>query len=396
MFAITSSALAEPPQWTLTTADFQTRQVAIASIDGTGINASSGQVNWSDLLLLDRDLSGKAESSGKFTLYLAGGDQYRGDPAKLQGEKLDWNSPALGAMKVPLKQVVAITRAGKPSPSGDTKRTEDVVTLSNGDVVSGILSELADGSLKMQSQGNEVAIGLDTVASLVLASTSPAGATNPSASARAFRVTLSDDSVVTATAIQSKGDRLVLTLAGGERTVPFAIVAGIEQLNGPVSWLSSRTPSANVQTPLLDTARPAKMDKTVSGKPISFGERTYARGIGVAPYSRLTWSLDGAGEYKAFRTQYAMDSRGAYADVTVRIKLDDKVVHERKDFAAGEISPLVVVPIKGAKTLTLEVDFGGNYNVQDHLNWIEPALLKASAIPKPAAAVAPPTTSSAQ
>jgi hypothetical protein len=88
-----------------------------------------------------------------------------------------------------------------------------------------------------------------------------------------------------------------------------------------------------------------------------------------------------------------MDSRGAYADVTVRIKLDDKVVHERKDFVAGEISPLVVVPIRGAKTLTLEVDFGGNYNVQDHLNWIEPALVKSSAIPQPATA---PTTRLAQ
>ena len=46
------------------------------------------------------------------------------------------------------------------------------------------------------------------------------------------------------------------------------------------------------------------------------------------------------------------------ADVTVRIKLDDKVVHEREHFHAGELSPPVVVDLNGATSLTLEVDFG--------------------------------------
>jgi hypothetical protein len=139
-----------------------------------------------------------------------------------------------------------------------------------------------------------------------------------------------------------------------------------------------------VQTPLLDTTRPTKMDRTVAGKPIAFADRVYARGIGVAPYSKITWPLDQAGEYKFFRTQYAMAGKGQYADATVRIRLDDKIVHERKEFPAGELSPVVAVPLSGAKTLTLEVDFGGNYNVQDQLNWIEPALLKNAPPPPPA------------
>jgi hypothetical protein len=51
----------------------------------------------------------------------------------------------------------------------------------------------------------------------------------------------------------------------------------------------------------------------------------------------------------------------------------------------------VIVPLgASAKRLTLEVDFGGNYNVQDRFNWIEPALVTAAAIPAPPAPAASP------
>jgi hypothetical protein len=386
-----NSSFAES-KWTLTTADFQSRQVELSSIDEAGVRLSDSQVKWDDLLLLDREASAKDQGGGKFTLYLASGDQLRGEPTTLQSETLKWNSPALGAMDIPLKQVASLARTGR-APAGDEKRSEDVITLANGDVVRGILSGLADGAIKIQSQGNEVAVPLDTVASVALASSGSAAA-NPPRAQRSFRVTLADDSIITATALRSTGDKLALKIAGGERAVPLNTVAGIEQLDGPVSWLSSRSPSENVQTPLLDTTRPAKMDRTVTGKPIAFGDRVYARGIGVTPYSKITWSLNNAGAYKAFRTQYALAGRGTYADVTVRIKLDDKIVHETKDFTAGELSPVVVVPLSGAKSLTLEVDFGGNYNVQDQLNWIEPALVKSAAVPRPAPAN--PTSKSAQ
>ena len=124
--------------------------------------------------------------------------------------------------------------------------------------------------------------------------------------------------------------------------------------------------------------------------------------LAATPYSRITWDLPAAGgNYKAFRTQYAIDGLAPYADVTVRVKLDGKTVHERTGFTAGELSPVVLVPLNNAKQLTLEVDFGGNYNVQDRLNWIEPALITATAIPSspapaPTATKSPAATQSSQ
>ena len=68
--------------------------------------------------------------------------------------------------------------------------------------------------------------------------------------------------------------------------------------------------------------------------------------------------------------------------MTVRVKLDDKVVHEREHFHAGELSPPVVLDLNGATSLTLEVDYGANADAEDRLNWIEPALLKVKPAPE--------------
>jgi hypothetical protein len=35
----------------------------------------------------------------------------------------------------------------------------------------------------------------------------------------------------------------------------------------------------------------------------------------------------------------------------------------------------VTIDVAGHKQLTLEVDYGQNYDVQDRFNWIEPAFL---------------------
>ncbi|HYO10063.1 MAG TPA: NPCBM/NEW2 domain-containing protein, partial [Tepidisphaeraceae bacterium] len=356
-------------------------------------------------------------------------------------------SPAVGEINLPLRQVALLSRAATggaagagavggaagaggagaggagaggaspagANPAGAAAPSEDVVTLGNGDTVRGIISEIADGNVTVQVGGAPTPVPFDSVQTISFAATGAAAQTVQ----RAVRVRLADDSVITAPSVRTQGDQLVLALgsaggapgaggaggaggtgggggAGRARQVPLSAVTGIEQLNGPVSWLSSRQPGENVQTPFLETARPARMDRTVAGRPIRFGDRAFARGIGVAPYSRLVFPLDAARKagYQSFRTQYAVDGAGQYADVTVRIKLDDAVVHEKPSVTAGALSPVIVVPLGGsARTLTLEVDFGGNYNVQDRLNWIEPALVKQNPVPPssppPAAAVPP-------
>jgi hypothetical protein len=81
--------------------------------------------------------------------------------------------------------------------------------------------------------------------------------------------------------------------------------------------------------------------------------------------------------------------------MTVRIKLDDQVVHERLSLKAGVLQPPVVIDVAGHQRLSLEVDYGANFDVQDRMNWIEPAFLNF--VPeKPQPPATAPTTREAQ
>ena len=201
--------------------------------------------------------------------------------------------------------------------------------------------------------------------------------------AKGYRVRLDDGSSVIAESLKSAnatGDTVELALTkDAVRPLPLARIAAVELVNGPASFLSSIPPSENVYTPFFGSAGedyPARMNQTVDGSAdLRFGGKQFRKAIGVHSYSRLSWPLDGS--YAAFRTQYAIDPTRTGADVTVRILIDGKPVHEQKNVRAGHLSPVVTVDIpQAAKQLTLEVDFGENLHVNDHLTWLEPAFLK--------------------
>ena len=373
--------------WTLTTADFKSETVVLNSVDPAGLHvtrAGTGNeatVSFAQFLQISRGNS--VAKSAKFTLYLAGGDRLNGEPTGMRGEQLIWSSPLLGELSVPLRNVLSLTAAGKKAT--EDRPREDVVILSNGDSVRGIVAGLADAKLSVQAQGQTTEVPLTSVASISFAAT---GGKPPAAPG--FRVRLDDGTAVTTPTFVLQGDKLQLSIEKQPpRTVDASHVLEIEQINGPVSWLSARPPAEAIYTPFFGTslAWPAKMDRSVEGTEIRFKEQTFSRGIGVHAYSRLTWPLDGT--FEAFRTRYAVDGDGALADVNVRIRLDDKVVYEQQHVRAGLLSPVVGLDLGSAKTLTLEVDFGSSGDTQDRFNWIEPALLRHKPAPETPAATEP-------
>jgi hypothetical protein len=266
--------------------------------------------------------------------------------------------------------MVAVTLPGKSAPID--RPHEDVVQMSNGDTVRGIIAAIAADKITVQAAGGNTDVPLSSVASITFAATPGGGAVQ-----RGFRVRLDDSSSLVGSAAKLEGENLVLTMGkNADRKIALAHVTAIEQVNGPVSWLSARTPSQAVYHRLLGGAiEPAAyMDKSWLGqRGIEFKGRPFAHGIAVHAYSRLTWNLDGT--YEAFRTRYAIEGDSGLADATVRIRLDDKVVYEKEHVHSGVLSPVIIQSLAGAKTLTLEVD-GGTAYAQDTMDWIEPALLK--------------------
>ncbi|HMB96311.1 MAG TPA: NPCBM/NEW2 domain-containing protein, partial [Tepidisphaeraceae bacterium] len=254
-----------------------------------------------------------------------------------------------------------------------------VVTLSNNDTVHGIITQASSKSISVQQTGGDATdVPLDSIVRVTFAST--VGAT--AKLSHGFRITLADGTAITAAKMRLANDKISATLVDGlSCSLPLVMVTAIEQANGPVVWVSSLTPLQNLQTPFLDVSWPTRFDRAVDGEPIRFLDRTFEHGIGVHSYSRLAFAIDPA--WHSFRTQYAIAGNWPYANVTVRIKLDDEIVHEKTDFRSGLLAPPLMIPLDGHHQLVLEVDYGQNYDVQDRFNWIEPAFLTAPPTTQP-------------
>lgn len=371
--------------WNLTTSDFKRSTVSLKSFDDTGVNVANYGTTQSVNIPLDKFLQldrGAAvqQVRGTWTLYLLSGDRVGGEPLSLANDTLSWRSPAAGDLQIPVKDLRGLVKGQEPV-TFDTTRTEDAVFLTNGDSLKGIVTGLEGGKLIVKQGGGD-ALPADLAS---IKAVHFAAAKTENATGRAFRIQLSDGSVVTAPKVKMTGNQLAITFGpGNERPIDLAQVMLIEQLNGPVSWLSARVPAEVVYTPMFDVSFPPQMDRNYKGEKIKFQGRDYARGIGVHAYCKLVYALDGS--FKALRTQYALNEDAYKGKVTVRILLDDKLAHEAIDFKAGKLSPVQIIPLGNAKTVTLEVHPGGDVTTPDRtkwhidtqarLNWLEPALLR--------------------
>ncbi len=361
--------------WTLTDSDFKSQTVTLNTIDADGLHISRSGAGGEEVVALGSFLqisrSLPDAKREKFTLYLANGDRLAGEPLSLLRDVLTWKSPLLGEMSIPLRLVRSLAASGK-TPSEDRNK-EDIVILGNGDTVRGIVAGLADGKLSVQAEGAPTDVPLASVATVSFAVTR-----SPPPAEPGFRLRLDDGTAVTLMKPVLREGSLSVTIGKDPpKAVDLAHVLGIEQVNGPVSWLSSRVPSEDLYVPFFGNAPtwPAKMDRNVDGSEIRFNDQAFSHGIGVHAFSRLSWPLDGS--FEAFRTRYAIAGDAPLADVTLRVLLNDKLVYEKEHVRAEVLSPVIVVDLKGASKLTLEVDFGSSSDTQDRLTWIEPALSAA-------------------
>lgn len=378
-----SIAVRADEPWILTKSDFHRTAVGIESLDERElISSPAGDTRLSipldEIVRLNRAAVSPANPP-KLIVFLHGGDRLGGTPGDLKDEWLAWNCPVIGDVQLPLSKLLAISRFAAPVGL-DADRKEDQVMLSNRDVVRGVVSGVEDGKVLIQSGSDTVPIPIASTDSILFAT----AASKTAVSTRAWRIRFIDLSVLTVPSLNIRNGTLSFPLfreKGAAETVLhhalLSSVSSIEQVNGPVSWLSDRQPRVNEQVPFSsETTLPARMDLNVFGKPLRIGAQTFEKGIGVHANSVLTFPLDGS--YKVFRTMYAIDTTGdvSRAAVDVRIRLDGKIVHEAKNFRAFKLSPTVTVELAGAKELTLEVLAAGPTDTQDRLDWIEPALVR--------------------
>lgn len=370
---------------TLLADDFEPRAVRVTRLDDQSLSyvedksEKVGTLPLARVIRLDAPAVTNAATSSRqsqqgFLFIFRDGQRWLGAPGTLKGDDLEWR-PTAGAPKlVPLKSLAAVISMKADAASiaaTATVPTADEVLLANGDVASGVVSASTATAVTLAAtDGANADIDWANVRSLRFALT---GAVAPAAPAP-FRVSFADGRVIDAASVQLDDNGLRMVVATGDAPQQFdaAQIIGIEHRGGRARMLCNLAPAERTQSPYFPSTIKAPLAEPAAGN-ISIGGRAVRSSILARPLSVLRWSLDGT--TKTFVTRYGIPDGRPLADCIVRVRLDGKVVHEQQHVKAGALSQLLKVPLGAAKSLTLEVDFGDTYDVQDDLRWVEPALL---------------------
>lgn len=375
-FLCAASGLADVPM-TVTTSTFErisltVRRISEAGIDGFDARGQARHIPVADLVAVDREDVAMASLSG-LILHVAGGFELPGEPVSLGDGGMVWHSRQLGEVTVPLSAIRGIGKIGdKPQLS---RAAQDVVRLNNGDLLKGILASADAKHLVLQGDQGELPVDWTAVAEVCLAETGPATSAAAPAIAGAYRLGLRDGSVWPAQAVTLDNDQFTIRLPGGAAVnLAPAEIRGIELEGAKITSLARSTPSKADYTPFfqVSAAHPAAYTLLNS---LRIGGETFRSAIRVRPLSRLTYDIpSGTG---SFRTRYAVAGSGPLADVTVRLRGDDKVLYEQVHVKSATLSPPITIDLAGVQRLTLEVDYGANQDVQDDFLWLEAALVRA-------------------
>lgn len=401
-FAATA-ALAAPEtiRCTILADDFEPREGRLTRVDDRGVQyidlaGGSQTLPFDRLVRLDNFpvADPKSKPPGKpapaFVIVFRDGQRWTGAPGKLEGDDLEWDTngvvggslPPTGLQRVPLKSVVAIASFNKANAveidrAASSSTTQDELRLTNGDVVAGVLAASDGKTVTSQSaEGQPIAVDWANVRLVKFASIANANDT-ASAPAAPFRLSLRDGRIIDGHKIASENDTLTFSTASHGDAMKFANgddILAIEHRGGRARMLATVVPAASSQAPYFPSdSSGGAAGFEVRPTSIVISDISFRCSILAKPRSIVRWTLDGSS--KSFVTRYGIPASRPLADATVRIRLDDKVVHEKTRVKSGDVSSLVRLPLGNAKSITLEVDYGDAYDVQDDLYWLDPALL---------------------
>jgi NPCBM/NEW2 domain-containing protein len=173
------------------------------------------------------------------------------------------------------------------------------------------------------------------------------------------------------------------TPAGRGLALPNEALAEVFLDDGRLRFLSDMTPTAvDEASPFgddLGLTWPHRMDRSVTGGPLSAGGRNWSRGIGVHAPSRLTFALDG--EWRELRGAVAIDDEvlrlSARGSVIFRVIVDGEQRFESPVVRGGDpVLDLPRIALQDARELLLEVDLATDLHVADRADWLGVVLVK--------------------
>jgi hypothetical protein len=317
----------------------------------------------------------------------ANGDCLAGTPLHVSGGRLRFRLPGEEGPELDLSlTTLAVIWFATPQGPDDAEawrrrlraqpRGRDLLLLRNGDTAQGTLAALTDTAVRLETAaGDTIEVERGKVAAVAL-NTELVRRPRPR---RAYgRLVLTDGSRLALASAQSS-DRLLTgkTLYGVAVAFPLEAVAALDVYQGCAVYLSDLKPRQYTHRPYLGAGWPFVPDGSVAGRDLRVGGGIHDKGVGLHSESRLTYDLRGG--YRWFEVLVGLDDRtGQGGSARIGVLVDGKPCDlGGPDELTGQTPPRALrIPVKGAKELTLVVEFGKRGDVQDHVNWADARLIR--------------------
>ncbi|MBX3442609.1 MAG: NPCBM/NEW2 domain-containing protein [Planctomyces sp.] len=174
-----------------------------------------------------------------------------------------------------------------------------------------------------------------------------------------------------------EGKARIVTTWNETLEAPRATLKSLVVRNGRVASLADLTPASAEHVPYLDRRLPHTVNRSLNGGTLQIGSKTFDRGL--CTHSRTVLTYDLGGDYAQFRSAVGLQAGdGDEGRVDVRVLADGEVLWSQSLAGGGDARDLLL-DVQGRKALTLEVDFGEDLDIGDHVVWGDPVLVRPDA-----------------
>lgn len=386
------------PYFTLRTADGENVQGPLRSLeDGWSMRVGAGngkRVAGANVLSLRRQDVPLPHFPTDAQLFLHGGSRIPASKVRVANERLIFHHPDIEdgrEISLPLSSLALYWQAA-PLAGGHAEaysrravqgtHERDQLVLRNGDVLDGVLSMLDAKQAAFEIDQKTRMIDKTQVAALAFSTelAQPLRAKGPFAlvtllggpESRGTRIALRSGT------LNAEGQLEGRTFFDAQLQVPLERVAAVDIFQGKAVYLSDLRPTRYEHQPFFDAGWPLGTDCSATWRDLRLAGGVFAKGLGMHSRTRVTYAL--AEPFRRFEALVGLDEiTGRRGSVRLRVHVNREPVDlgragEELTFKRGAMH--LSVPLKGARELTLEVDFGENGDVEDHVNWADAMLVR--------------------
>ncbi|MEW4570087.1 NPCBM/NEW2 domain-containing protein [Tautonia sp. JC769] len=162
---------------------------------------------------------------------------------------------------------------------------------------------------------------------------------------------------------------------GASLEVPAPEVRSVRFRSPRMTYLSDLEPTRVEQIPYFGRLLPWSRDRALGGGPLRIAGQTFDRGVAVHSYCELTYDLNG--RFNTFEALVGFDdASNGLGRVDCRVFADETELFADPDLRADAPATSLRLPVTGAQTLRIVVDYGPEQDAGDRLIWANARLFR--------------------